>query len=136
MGRPSAMSCVGERGDRLERREIESPHLDEGTGRPLADSGGGRLALLEIADRHDDLGSGARESRGDLEADSVGGAGDERERSGEVRDGDVEGLRHGGRLQERDAVGGASMLGRTPRRHSGRAYPGIRDPWVSANGQD
>ena len=119
---------VGERCDRFERRQIERVNTDAGTRRPLADARCCSLTLVEVADGHDDLGAGAGEAGSDLESDPVARAGHDGEASGEVGDGDVEGLRHDVQLHEFDE--GCFHAVRSAERHSGRAYPGIADPWL------
>ena len=86
---------IRERCDRVERRQVQRAHVDAGIRRALADACRCLLALPEVSDRHDELGAGAGETRGDLESDTVARAGHEGEPSGQVGDDDVEGLRHG-----------------------------------------
>ena len=47
-GPPLAARALGERCDRLERRQIERADADDGIRRPLADARGSGLALLEL----------------------------------------------------------------------------------------
>ena len=80
IGRPSASSSSANDATDASDERSSAAHLDAGTRRALADARRGVLALLEVADRHDELGAGAREAGGDLESDAVARAGDESER--------------------------------------------------------
>jgi hypothetical protein len=81
---PVALAPGGELGDGGEAGQVQLLARDLGAGDGGLDAGHRGLALAGAAGRHDDVGPGARERLGHLEADTAVGAGDDGKAAGLV----------------------------------------------------